>query len=355
VRSLIRGLAAVVLLAVPLAGLGITLRALAWYEAAVTPCDGHAGAVFVEIPPGTRARSALAVLARAGVVCDPEVGLGLLERSGKARRVQAGEYRFDRPLAPVEVLRMLIEGRVFQRRLTIPEGLNRFEIAARFEALGFGSAESFLEASGDVAAIADLDPDAQDLEGYLFPDTYSLGRSVEASELVRRMVAQFRQVVGPDPVERARRSGRSLRDVVILASLVEKETARAEERPLVAGVYSARLRRGMLLQADPTVIYGLVREGIFDGNLKRRHLREPRPYNTYVHAGLPPGPIANPGRAALDAAFTPAETDYLYFVSRNDGSHAFSRTLAEHNRLVNEHQRRYWRERWRKEREAGVR
>ena len=142
------------------------------------------------------------------------------------------------------------------------------------------------------------------------------------------MVLSFRNAVGPDAERRAAARGRTLREVVALAALVEKETARAEERPLVAGVYAARLRRGMLLQADPTVIYGLVLEGRYRGDLTRAHLREPGAYNTYMRPGLPPGPIANPGKAALDAAFDPAETDYLYFVSRNDGTHAFSRTLA---------------------------
>lgn len=338
------------LLLIPVAAAMATIEALGRYELAVMPWKRDPGVVFVDVPPGARASDAVKALVDAGVLRDARTARLILERSDKTRGIHAGEYRFERALTPVEVLQRLIAGRVFLRRITFPEGLHRFELARRFAATGFGSEADFLDASASPGLIVDLDERATDLEGYLFPDTYTLGRSDGARVLVERMVQGFRKAVGPEARARADGIGMTLREVVILASLVEKETARADERELVAAVYHERLRRGMLMQADPTVIYGLIREGRFDGNLTRAHLREPGPYNTYARAGLPPGPIANPGKAALDAAFAPAAADYLYFVSRNDGSHAFSRTLAEHNRMVEQYQRRYWREKWAKRR-----
>jgi UPF0755 protein len=331
----------------PVLALRYVARALARYEHQVMPYLRDAGPVFVEVPPGSSAGEAIRALVGGGVLRDAGASLDLLRRSGRTREIKAGEYRFELPLAPAEVLRRLVAGDVFLRRITLPEGLTRFDLARRFAAEGFGPADDFLAAAAATALIADLDPEASDLEGYLFPETYHLGRKDGAVTLVAQMVARFRDVVGPDAPLRAQALGLTMRQAVTLASLVEKETARAAERQLVAGVYLNRLRRGMLMQADPSVIYGLLLAGRYDGNLTRAHLREPGPYNTYVSPGLPPGPIASPGRAALEAALAPAETDHLYFVSRNDGTHVFSRSLAEHNRAVETFQRKYWREQWR--------
>ena len=336
------------LVAVPVATYLVARQMLDRYELAMTPYKRDPGEVFVTIEPGTGAAAAVRKLAAHGIVADARVTLALATRTGQDRAIRAGEYRFVHPATPAEVLGRLVRGDVVLNSVTIPEGLHRYQVAARVEAAGIGTAEEFLRATASPARVADLDPDADDLEGYLFPDTYALGRHDGAEVLVDAMVAGFRRALGPEPHARAAAQGLTVRQVVALASLVEKETARADERPLVAGVYRERLRRGMLLQADPTVIYGLIRDGVWDGDLKRKHLRQDHPYNTYVRPGLPPGPIASPGKAALDASFAPADTDYLYFVSKNDGSHVFARSLREHNRNVDVHQRRYWREKWRK-------
>jgi UPF0755 protein len=182
--------------------------------------------------------------------------------------------------------------------------------------------------------VRDFDPEAKDLEGYLFPDTYTLPRRTTAAQLVERMVSRFQKVLTSELRSRAAERGFTVRQVVTLASLVEKETAKAEERPVVAGVYANRLEMGMGLQCDPTVIYALMLAGRYDGNIRKGDLQIDSPYNTYRYAGLPPGPIAAPGEAALQAAVDPADVPYIYFVSRNDGSHVFSATLEEHNRNV---------------------
>jgi UPF0755 protein len=218
-------------------------------------------------------------------------------------------------------------------------------MAALYEAQGLGPSETFVKAASDVSLIAALDPEAPDLEGYLFPDTYGVARRSGPAALVRTMVGRFERVFGPELRQAAKERGLTVRETVTLASLVEKETAKAEERPIVAAVYANRLRIGMGLQCDPTVIYALLRAGRYDGNLTREDLAFDSPYNTYRYAGLPPGPIAAPGKGALEAAVRPADVDYLYFVSRNDGSHVFSRTYDEHRQRVHEFQVQYFRER----------
>ena len=218
-------------------------------------------------------------------------------------------------------------------------------MATLFEQGGHGTAAEFQAAASAAELIEDLDPEAPDLEGYLFPDTYALPRGATAARLVGLMVARFREAFDPALREAAAGRGLTVREAITLASLVEKETARADERALVASVYHNRLRRPMLLQCDPTVIYALEKAGTYDGNLRRADLSLDSPYNTYRYQGLPPGPIAAPGRAALEAAVHPAETDHLYFVSRNDGSHVFASTLREHNANVRKYQVQYFRER----------
>ena len=213
-------------------------------------------------------------------------------------------------------------------------------MAALYESSGFGAAPDFLAATKNAALIKELDPAAPDLEGYLFPDTYTLPRQATAADLVARMVNRFRKAATPELLQQASARGLDVRELVTLASLVEKETAKADERPIVAGVYTNRLKIGMGLQCDPTVIYALMLAGRYDGNIRKGDLQIDSPYNTYRYAGLPPGPIAAPGEASLHAAANPADVPYLYFVSRNDGSHVFSTTLDEHNRNVNEFQRR---------------
>jgi UPF0755 protein len=293
---------------------------------------------FVEVPPGAGPSAIGRRLTEAGVIRDELTFRIALWRSGQARKLQAGEYRFDRPMSAREVVDRLARGDVFLRPITFPEGLTIRQMSEVFERAGFGTAQDFVRAAGNGALVHDLDPAARDLEGYLFPSTYALPRRATAEQLVDRMVAAFRTAATQDVRERAAARGLSVRELVTLASLVEKETAKPDERRTVAGVYTNRLRIGMGLQCDPTVIYALEQAGLYDGNLTRQNMRFDSPYNTYRYAGLPPGPIAAPGRAALEAAADPADVPYLYFVSMNDGSHVFARTLDEHNRNVFEYQ-----------------
>jgi len=318
----------------------------AWFYTGVDrPYKGYdAAEQFVEIPQGSGSASIAKRLADAGVVRDVNSFRLALWLTGNARRLQAGEYRFDRPLSVRQVADKIARGDVYVLPITFPEGLTVRQMAALYESKGFGPAKDFLSAAKHAALVRAIDPDAKDLEGYLFPDTYKLPRHATAEQLVARMVAGFEKALTADLIERAEARGLTIRQLVTLASIVEKETGTADERPRVAAVYANRLKIGMGLQCDPTVIYALERAGRYDGNLTREDLQFDSPYNTYRYAGLPPGPIAAPGRASLQAAAAPANVPYLYFVSRNDGSHAFASTLEEHNRYVQQYQVKYFRD-----------
>jgi UPF0755 protein len=242
-----------------------------------------------------------------------------------------------------EVVDKIARGDAYGRRVTFPEGLTIVDMSKIYEAHQLGKAKDFVTAARDVSLIRDVDPAATDLEGYLFPETYTLPRGVPAARLIGLMVDRFRAVFTEDLRQRAQAEGLTIREAVTLASLVEKETARAEERPLVAAVYRNRMKIGMGMQADPTVVYALQKAGRYDGNIRREDLQMDSPYNTYRHPGLPPGPIASPGRASLEAAVAPADVKYIYFVSRNDGTHVFADTLVAHNRNVQKFQVEYFR------------
>ena len=302
-----------------------------------------AGGVFVEIAPGDSTRAIAHRLVASGVVADDWTFRLAAWRSGRDRDLQAGEYFFDAPVSPLEAVEKIAGGRVYLRTVTFPEGLTLPEMAAIFDAADFGAAGAFRAAAGQAGLVADLDPDAADLEGYLFPETYALPRHATAGDLVGAMVAQFRAEFDGELRALAVERDLSVHEAVTLASIIQKETGAAAEHGLVSGVYHNRLRIGMPLQSDPTVIYALDRAGQYDGNLTRDNLQFDSPYNTYRYRGLPPGPIAAPGRAALRAALAPADVSYLYFVSRNDGTHAFADTLREHNRNVREFQVEYFR------------
>ncbi|MCC7008591.1 MAG: endolytic transglycosylase MltG [Acidobacteria bacterium] len=308
-----------------------------------TPYRAFAGAEqFVDVPQGASVGRIASLLADAGVVPDPITFRIAARLSGADRRLQAGEYRFADAASPYDVVARLARGDVFSRVVTFPEGLTIADMAATFAGAGLGTAAEFEQAAANPSAIGDLDPTARSLEGYLFPDTYSMPRRAGAVMTVAAMVDRFRAVVDGGVRRAATARGMSLRDVVTLASLVEKETASADERPLVSAVYHNRLRIGMPLQCDPTVIYALMQRGAWRGNLTRANLQMDSPYNTYRYPGLPPGPIASPGRSALEAAVEPADVPYLYFVSRNDGTHAFASSLAEHSRNVRTWQVNYF-------------
>ncbi len=290
--------------------------------------------VFVDIAKGASTLRIAGQLEEAGVVRTR--WLVVLARLLRPRaRMEAGEYRFVSPASPWGVFGRLARGDVFYYELTVPEGDNLFDIAARVARLSVMPAEEFLAAAGDATSIRDLDPAAPSLEGYLFPSTYRLTRHTTARQLCRLMTAQFRrewQLLPSRPADP--------HDVVTLASLVEKETANADERPLIASVFENRMRLGMTLDCDPTTIYAALLDNRYRGAIHRSDLANRNSYNTYQHAGLPPGPIANPGLASLRAALKPAASDYLYFVARPDGSgHRFSRTIQEHNVRVKEYRR----------------
>lgn len=299
---------------------------------------------FVDIPPGAGTRVIGDKLVAAGVMPDALTYRAGLWLTGDARRLKAGEYRFDHPMSPVDVIGKIARGDVYVINVTFPEGLTVAEMAAIFEKHALGPADEFVQAARDASPIRALDPEATDLEGYLFPDTYPLSRHTSAAALVHLMAARFDNVLTPAIRQAAAARGLTIRQLVTMASIVEKETGRAEERPIVAAVYGNRVRIGMPLQCDPTLIFALARAGKYTGNLRHDDLAFDSPYNTYRYRGLPPGPIASPGLASIEAALNPSADPYLYFVSRNDGSHAFARTLDEHNRNVQKWQVEYFRE-----------
>jgi peptidoglycan lytic transglycosylase G len=316
------------------------------------PFQGFAGGERrVDVAPGSDARRILARLEAEGVLADAQLARAYLVYRLGDPPLKAGAYLFSGPATAPQVLARLIRGEVMQQAVTLVEGLTLEEAAEQLAAAGCGNRGALLAAMGSPALIADLDPAATDLEGYLFPDTYQLALGTSEPEVVATLVRTFRRrwaeqvapLLPPD-------EDRTLREIVTLASIVEKEARIAAERPIIAGVYRNRLARGIALYADPTVIFALKRLGRWDGNLRKGDLALDSPYNTYRYPGLPPGPIASPGLASLTAAAAPADVPYLYFVSRNDGTHVFATTLAEHNRNVERWQRRYWRERWAAER-----
>ncbi len=257
-----------------------------------------------------------------------------------SKSLKAGEYAIEIPISAKNILHLLTEGSVYLHSITIPEGLIIEEIAELLDEEGFSKKEDFLQSAHDTSLIFSLDQKADNLEGYLYPETYRFAKGTTAEEIVSAMVFQFMEVFTPNMSSRADEMEMTVRDVVILASLIEKETSLPEERHLVSAVFHNRLQKGMKLDCDPTIIYVLKKEGQFKDRLRTKDLRIDSPYNTYLNAGLPPGPICNPGGDSLRAALYPADVDFLYFVSKNDGSHHFSRTFREHQNAVNKYQRR---------------
>jgi UPF0755 protein len=328
-----RGLTRVLVVAVVLAALRLFF---VWEtEAPVRAADAPAQTLLV--PPGASAESIGRQLAELGLVRHPVVFRALVWLRGQGSTLKAGEYALEGPMSLEQIADLLARGEVVRHEVTFPEGKVLEEMAEIAAGKGI-AAEDFLKAAHDPALIRDLDPLATDLEGYLFPDTYEIPRGPHpAASLVAHMVQRFRDVAAP--LLRAGSQDLSLRQLVTLASVVELETARADERPRIAAVFRNRLERKIPLQTDPTVIYALRKAGRWDGNIHKKDLDIDSSYNTYRHQGLPPGPIASPGREALLAVLHPAESHELYFVSRNDGTHQFSETLTEHERAVDRYQR----------------
>jgi UPF0755 protein len=296
------------------------------------PYRAFGSQAFVEIDRGMSSQSIAKELARDGVVRSPWAFL-TVRALHPGSTLQAGEYRFDSALNTWQVFDKIHRGEVFYEEFTVPEGSNIFDIANLLAAGDTVRPADFLKAAADPEPIRDLDPVAPDLEGYLFPSTYRITHKTTARQLCRILTGEFRkqwsQLASPSD------NGR-VHSVVTLASLVEKESAIPAERPLIAGVFANRLRLSMPLQCDPTTVYAALLEDRYRGVIHRSDLASANPYNTYTHPGLPPGPITNPGRSALQAALAPAQNNYLYFVAKPDGagSHTFSATLSEHEKAV---------------------
>lgn len=296
--------------------------------------------VFVDIPRGATSSDIAELLAARGVLRRKAPFLLYTRWSGAAQQLQAGEYRFAGAAAPVEIVSRLARGDIYFLSVTIPEGMTARETVGRVVRLGLGDANGMEDALRRIEWIRDLDPAAQTLEGYLFPDTYRFPRKTDSAQVVLAMVRQFHSRIGRLLREAPLPPGRTIRDIVILASIVEKETQDPAEMGLVASVIANRLKRRIPLACDPTVIYALKLAGVYDGNIRKPDLSIDSPYNTYTRVGLPPGPIANPGENALRAALAPPDTPYLYFVSRNDGTHYFSRDFRAHQEAVERYQKK---------------
>jgi UPF0755 protein len=309
------------------------------------PYQGFAAqGVFVEVPRGASSRTVARLLKQNSVIRSA-FAFELYARRHSRRRLQAGEYFFDHAISGHDVFWKIADGRIYERAFTVREGETIFDIAADLEAQKLLTAEEFLAAAQNPDLIRDIAPHAKTLEGFLFPATYFLPRHPTATDVTAEMVRKFKeewQRIAPEESKQdttGLEHGRPVISVVTLASLVERETPKPEERPLVAGAFANRLQKRIPLQCDPTVIYALQDAGRYNGRLTGTDLHFESPYNTYAHPGLPPGPIGNPGEASLRAALDPAKTDYLYFVANTQGGHFFAATLAEHNRNVTKYRR----------------
>jgi UPF0755 protein len=314
--------------------------AAGWLELqryARTPAAIGAQPQIVLIPAGQDFRTLTGRLQAEGIIRNPRKLRLLARLEGFDRIIQAGEYELSAAMAPRTILETLAGGKVRLHRLTIPEGFTLGQVADAVAGAGLAPRDAFYAAATDPDFTRRLQIPADSFEGYLFPDTYHFPRDTTPRKMVATMVSHFRGALAPEWQLQLDKLGWSLHQVVTLASIIEKETGAAFERPLISSVFHNRLKKGMRLESDPTVIFGIPE---FDGNLTRKHLRTPTPYNTYQIPGLPPGPIANPGAAALEAALFPAETRYLFFVAKGDQTHHFSTTLAEHNRAVQKYQLR---------------
>ncbi len=303
------------------------------------PSSKTASAKVILIKKGTPLKKVSEVLEQEGIIKNRHLFVFCATMLGKKSSIKAGEYEFHPPIPPLKVLSVLTKGQVKHHLVTIPEGFTVSQIAQLLENLNLVKKKGFLEKTSSPAFIDALGLSrfaGPTLEGYLFPDTYHLLREMNPEDAIRMMVHRFKKVFGSDLSQGASELGISEKEVVILASIIEKETSLSEEKPLISAVFHNRLRKKIPLQSDPTVIYGIRN---FNGNLTKEDLLRPSPYNTYLLAGLPPTPICNPGRDSLLAAVRPAPVPYLYFVSKNDGSHYFSTDIEEHNRAVWKYQK----------------
>lgn len=315
-------------------------QAIRWAEGPVVPPSEHPISKVVVIPDGATFQQVAALLRQNGLIKNRAAFVLFGKSQSVDRKIHAGEYELNAGMLPAEILAKLQSGQVVLHPVTIPEGLTMVQIADLLAQKAMVDPVEFLRLARDRAFVASLGVTSDTLEGYLYPDTYRFPREVKTKEVVLALVEHLRQMFGPELQTRAEEMKMSVHQVLTLASVIEKETGSGGERPEISAVFHNRLRKHIPLQSDPTVIYGLPN---FDGNIRKKDLSNPSPYNTYRWPGLPPGPIANPGIQAIRAALFPSSSHALYFVSRNDGTHQFSATLTEHNEAVEKYQRRPFR------------
>ncbi|BBA69051.1 endolytic transglycosylase MltG [Geobacter sulfurreducens] len=295
------------------------------------PAGNGENVQILSFEKGATPRRIAGELEAAGLITSARLFVFHARLHGEAERFKAGEYQFSDAMKPAEILRKLVAGEVYAQPFAVPEGYSMYQVAELLEGKGLFSRERFLAAATDPSFLGELGIQGSSVEGYLYPSTYAVTRSMDEKDLIRAMVSQFDKIYGAGFAEEARRRGISRHRVVTLASMIEKEAVSPAERPLISSVFHNRLAKGMRLQSDPTAVYGV---RAFGGNVTRQDILRNTSHNTYRIAGLPPGPIGNPGRDALAAALNPAATGYLYFVARRDGTHHFSATLEEHNAAV---------------------
>lgn len=311
------------------------LTALSLYHYSVTPCKSTHANVRVNIPQGSSLRKISLVLNEKDVIVGTFRFMLLARLKNAEHKIKSGEYSFTHPISPLEILDKLTRGEVITHAVTIPEGSTIYDIARIIEGAGLGSFDSILKKATDLSFVKLLGIDNESLEGFLYPDTYRFSKGTGPEVILKSMAMRFKEVFVQELKSKASGTGLSEKDIIILASLVEKETAQPSEKPIIAAVFLNRLKKRIRLACDPTVIYGIrLKDPQFRGGLRKKHLKRITLYNTYLISGLPPGPICNPGLESMKAVLKPAKADYLYFVSKNDGTHKFSKTLEEHNRAV---------------------
>jgi UPF0755 protein len=327
-KSLIAALSVVVFFILTVLAGSVGLEYRRHWERALDP---HGPYILIDIPKGQHFSATTTQLYRSGLIDRPVLFRLAARITAMDHAVKAGEYRLSAAMSPKAILAKLASGEVALHSLVIPEGYTLEQIAQVIAQSGISDAAAFRKAATDPAVCARFDIPAQSLEGYLFPDTYFFPKATPAMAILQAMIQRFRSKLTPAMLDQARHLGMSLHEVVTLASMIEKETGVDAERNLVSSVFHNRLKKGMRLESDPTAVYGIFNQR---GLITREHLQTSTPYNTYRISGLPKGPIANPGLAAIHAALYPAQTDYLYFVARDDRNHRFSRTWAEHEQAV---------------------
>lgn len=329
----------VLLIAFVVAGV-VGYRALQWADGPVIPPEQHPASQIIVIPEGSSFQQVVMLLEQARLIRSRSRLMMLGRQEGVERRIISGEYELNPGMSPREILAKLTSGQVVLHAITIPEGYTIAQIGELLDIEDIVDAKEFLRLARDPEFVRTLSVEAPTLEGYLFPDTYRVARGTKAKDLIQAMVAKLWQVFTPELREQARARHMTPHEVLTMASVIEKETSAGSERRLISAVFHNRLKKKIPLQSDPTVIYGLEQ---FDGNIHKKDLSSPSPYNTYRVRGLPPGPIASPGAHSIEAALYPADATYLYFVSRNDGTHEFSSTLLQHNEAVEKYQKRPFR------------